>query len=319
MRVSLRLTTSLILALALLCVLLAAVAGAFAPAAAAASPDAARIDEFLTAHDSPMTGSGATFVAEGVEHGVDPAFLVAIAGAESSFGQLLYSENGDECTYNAFNWFFGPTWPQSDFGSWDEAIARVAQGLAGDLYHGAGLYSVDAIAPRYCPDGTSNWITNVTYFMMQLGADPADTRLAPSTDLPPSTQAGLLALEGAIELSDRARVVGSDVDARFTITNSGGQPVTLEGIRLAIRGPLDVVADLVSDQPFTLAPGQPLEVSASWPLDSVGVWRGWIEVTQDGEPSLVGKKQAFAFRVSLPRDLLVRRWILAEATLSPAQ
>ena len=42
-------------------------------------------------------------------------------------------------------------------------------------------------------------------------------------------------------------------------------------------------------------------------------------MTQDGEPSLVGKKQAFAFRVNLPRDLIVRRWILAEATLSPAQ
>ena len=53
-----------------------------------------------------MAGSGATFVAEGAEHGVDPAFLVAVAGAESSFGLFLYSSDGDEATFNAFNWFY---------------------------------------------------------------------------------------------------------------------------------------------------------------------------------------------------------------------
>lgn len=315
MRVTIRPITSLTLVAAVLCVLLAAVAGAFAPAAAAA-PDAAQIDDFLAAHSSPMTGTGATFVAEGQAHGVDPAFLVAIAGAETSFGELLYAENGDQCTYNAFNWFFGPTWPQSDFGSWDEAIGRVAQGLAGELYYGAGLYSVDAIAPRYCPDGTGNWISNVTSFMTQLGGNPADTRLAGATALPPDTQPGLVALDGSVTLAGGAREVGRDVSVRFTITNSGGQPIALEGIRLAVRGPAGASADLVSDQAVTLAPGQPLAVSASWPLDTVGTWHGWIEVVQNGAPSLVGEKQAFAFRVSLPRDLVVRRWIMADTSLS---
>jgi len=314
-RVTIRPITSLTLVAAVLCVLLAAVAGAFAPAAAAA-PDAAQIDDFLAAHSSPMTGTGATFVAEGQAHGVDPAFLVAIAGAETSFGELLYAENGDQCTYNAFNWFFGPTWPQSDFGSWDEAIGRVAQGLAGELYYGAGLYSVDAIAPRYCPDGTGNWISNVTSFMTQLGGNPADTRLAGATALPPDTQPGLVALDGSVTLAGGAREVGRDVSVRFTITNSGGQPIALEGIRLAVRGPAGASADLVSDQAVTLAPGQPLAVSASWPLDTVGTWHGWIEVVQNGAPSLVGEKQAFAFRVSLPRDLVVRRWIMADTSLS---
>ena len=322
MRLTFRPTASLALVLAVVCVLPAAVAGAFAPAAAAA-PDAAQIDDFLAVHSSPMTGAGATFAAEGREHGVDPAFLVAIAGAESSFGELLYSENGDQCTYNAFNWFYGATWPQSDFGSWDEAIGRVAEGLAGSLYHGAGLYSVDAIAPRYCPDGTADWIDNVTSFMIQLGGDPADTRLAdtatPPPDtatLPPDTQPGLIALDGSVTLGGGPREVGRDVSVRFTITNSGGQPVALEGIRLAVRGPDGAGADLVSNQAVTLAPGQPLPVSASWPLDTVGPWHGWIEVVQNGAPSLVGEKQAFAFRVSLPRDLVVRRWIMAEAGLS---
>jgi len=315
-RVTLRLRTSVTLLVAVICVLLAAaVAGAFAPAAAAA-PDAAQIDDFLAAHGSPLTGAGATFVAEGRAYGVDPAFLVAISGAETSFGQLLYAKNGDQCTYNAFNWFFGPTWPQSDFGSWDEAIGRVAEGLAGELYYGAGLYSVGAIAPKYCPDGTDNWINNVTSFMTQLGGDPADTRLAEASTLPPDTQPGLVALDGSVTLAGGAREVGRDVSVRFTITNSGGQPIALEGIRLAVRGPAGASADLVSDQAVTLAPGQPLAVSASWPLDTVGEWHGWIEVVQNGSPSLVGEKQAFAFRVSLPRDLVVRRWIMADTSLS---
>ena len=315
MRVTLRPTISRALVLALICVLLAAVSGAFAPGAAAA-PDAAQIDGFLALHASPMVGTGGAFVAAGQAYGVDPAFLVAIAGAETSFGQLLYAENGDQCTYNAFNWFYGPTWPQSDFGSWDEAIGRVAQGLAGQLYYGVSLVSVEAIAPKYCPDGTGNWVSNVTSFMVQLGGNPADTRLAGATALPPDTQPGLVALDGSVRLARGPRLVGSDVSVRFTITNSGGLPIALEGLRLAVRGPAGASADLVSDQAVTLAPGQPLAVVASWPLDTVGRWHGWVEVLQNGERSLVGEKQAFAFRVALPRDLVVRRWVMTETRLS---
>ena len=298
-----------------LIILVAAAAGAFAPAVSA-SPSAAQIDDFLTAHSSPMVGTGATFVSEGTANGVDPAFLVAIAGAETSFGQLLYSENGDVCTYNAFNWFYGVTWPQSDFGSWDEAIALVAEGLAGTTYYGSGLYSVVAIAPTYCPDGTGNWITNVTSFMTQLGGDPADTRLAAASSVPPSTQPGLAGLRGAVRLNDGLREVGHHVTVRFTITNGGGQPLALDGIRLAVRGPAGASADLVSDQTVTLQPGQPLQVTAVWPLDTVGSWHGWIQVVQGGQVSLVGKKQAFAFRVTPSREQRLRHWILSEPALS---
>ena len=317
MRVALSPTISRATVLAVICVLLAAVTGAFAPAAAA-SPDAAQIDGFLALHASPMVGAGGAFVAAGQAYGVDPAFLVAIAGAETSFGQLLYAENGDQCTYNAFNWFYGPTWPQSDFGTWEEAIGRVSQGLAGELYYGVGLFSVEAIAPKYCPDGTGNWISNVTSFMVQLGGNPADTRLAGATALPPATHPGLVALDGSVRLARGARLVGSDVSVRFTITNSGGLPIALEGVRLAVRGPAGASADLVSDQAVTLAPGQPLAVVASWPLDTVGRWHGWVEVLQNGERSLVGEKQAFGFWVRLPEKQLLRRWELRNATITKA-
>jgi hypothetical protein len=310
------------IALAAACVVLAAaVVGVLAPAAAA-TPSAAQIDAFLSQHDSPMAGTGATFVAEGQMYGVDPVFLVAIAGAETSFGKQLYSKNGDQCEFNAFNWFYGPTWPESDFGSWDAAIARVAAGLGGPLYHGAGLVSVDAIAPKYCPDGTEQWIANVKAFMLQLGGDPDDTRIeasapAPSPS-PPSTEPGLVALSGSVKLDDGDREVGQRIYAWFTLANTGGLPVDLQGIRLAIRGPGGVVRDMVSDEQLTLAAGQSVEVSTSWPLDLAGRWHGWIEVKSDGKESLVGDQQAFGFWVHLPRDVQRDRWERRESTLNQA-
>jgi len=309
------------LAAALVLLLDAALAGALAPAAAAA-PDAAQLDSFLSGHDSPMAGTGAVFIAEGQLYGVDPVFLVAIAGAESSFGKQLYSKDGDECTYNAFNWFYGPTWPTSDFSSWDQAIARVAEGLGGSLYHGAGLVSVDAIAPRYCPDGTAQWVANVKAFMTQLGGNPDDTRLtavavAPSP-MPPSSEPGLVALSGSVKLDHGDREVGQRIYAWFTLTNTGGQPIELEGIRLAIRAPGEVVRDLVSNEPLTLAAGQSVEVSSDWPLDLAGRWHGWIEVTQGGEQSLVGDEQAFGFWVRLPKALELSRWERRDSTLTQA-
>jgi hypothetical protein len=303
----------------LLCAVAAAMlagawAGATAPAAAAA-PSGAQIDAYLGAHGSPMVGSGATFVTDGQEYGVDPAFLVAIAGAETNFGQFLYSRDGDQSEFNAFNWFYGPTWPKSDFSSWDEAIDRVAAGLAGPLYYGAGLYSVETIAPRYCPDGTDNWITNVSAFLAELGGDPADTRVAVVLPPAPSVQPGLVALDGSVVVEGRRHEVGSHVDIHFTIANRGQQPLTLDAIRLAVRGPAGASADMVSRASVTLAAGEVRVITAAVPIDVPGRWHGWIEVQQNGVPSLVGEERAFQFVVRLPRDPLVRRWFLRDQAL----
>jgi hypothetical protein len=294
----------------------AAMAGAFAPVAAAA-PGAAQIDDFLMLRGSPMVGTGGAFVAAGQAYGVDPAFLVAIAGAESSFGEFLYAENGDQCTFNAFNWFYGPTWPQSDFSSWDEAIGRVAAGLGGDLYYGAGLYSVYTIAPRYCPDGTDNWISNVSSFMIALGGDPADTRL--SADLPTSSTAAAPAtppvpvvLDGAVTVYGGPHRVGDVAKVVFTIANRGAGPAALDGITLVVRGPAGAPGDLVSRRPLSLEPGASLAVSASWRLDEAGLWSGRIEVDQGGTSRLVGERQAFAFRVAPDGKRPLNRWTLGK-------
>ncbi len=62
-----------------------------------------QIDAFLLARGSPLAGEGTAFCTAGRRYGVDPAFLVAITGAESNFGQLLVSDGSATATYNAFN------------------------------------------------------------------------------------------------------------------------------------------------------------------------------------------------------------------------
>jgi hypothetical protein len=253
-----------------------------------------------------MTGTGAVFVAEGREHGVDPAFLVAISGAETSFGLYLYERDGDVCTYNAFNWFYGPTWPQSDFATWEEAIARVAEGLAGDLYYGAALTSVTGIAPVYCPDGTAEWIANVTAFMAALGGDPAETRLIEPPG-PPEVQPGLLVLDGRVRVAaPRRHAVGDEVTVRFTVENRGGEPLVLDAVTLAVRDREGGAYDLGTRGAIVLQPGAARIFVASWPLHLAGQWSGWIEVEQAGLRSLVGAEQAFRFVVRAPRGERLR-------------
>lgn len=302
-----------VLAVALLAAALAAFVGA-TPASAASSLDAATIDAFLAEQGSPMTGSGATFIAEGGEHGVDPAFLVAVAGAESSFGLFLYSSEGDDATFNAFNWFYASTWPEADFGSWDEAIAALAAGIAGDLYYGSGLFSVYDIGPRYCPDGTDNWLTNVALFMERLGGDPLDTRWTGGA--PPLVGAALLGLDGRVELSKPPRVVGDEVEARFTIVNAGAAAVDVKDVRLAVRDASGKAYDLAAPGSLTLAPGEAREFIGSWTLVSQGRWYGWIEVRYGDQRLLIATPRAFAFTARLSRDPALLRRTLIELWLN---
>ena len=145
--------------------------------------------------------------------------------------------------------------------------------------------------------------------MTELGGNPDDTRVAAAgvdaqsrapRRRPRSPAWSRSAAPSSSTSGDRE--VGQRIYAWFTLTNTGGQPIDLEGIRLAIRGPGRVVRDLVSDEPLTLAAGQSIEVSSSWPLDLAGRWHGWIEVTREGKASLVGDEQAFGFWVRLPKD-----------------
>ncbi len=289
--------------------------GLVAPAPAAAVPTVEQIELLLAENASPMQGLGPVFLAEGLEHGVDPAFLVAVAGAESTFGRFLYAPDGDQSTYNAFNWFYAARRQDSDFGSWEDAIARVAEGIAGRLYYGSGLVSVAEIGPRYCPEGTDDWLRNVTMFMLVLGGDPADTRYW--HDGPPSTAPELLLFQGRVKIDPGPYEVGRQVGAVFTIVNDGEIGVRLRGVRLVIRGPLGARHDVGSSASFTIWPGEARRFVAEWSLGALGSWDGWIEVDTETQASLIGPTEAFIFTCELPRDRDLRRSMARELRLAP--
>jgi len=177
------------------------------------------------------------------------------------------------------------------------------------LPDGRPVCFVSTHPPQACGIGT---------YTAELARAIAATGAPVPSPTPPSTEPGLVALSGSVKLDKGDREVGQRIYAWFTLTNTGGQSIALEGIRLAIRGPGHAVRDLVSDQPLTLAAGQSLEVSSAWPLDLAGRWRGWIEVVSAGKASLVGDEQAFGFWVRLPEDQVLHRRERQDATLNQA-
>jgi cell wall-associated NlpC family hydrolase len=158
----------------------------------APGPTATAIDSFLGTRRSPLTGLGAVFVADGEAAGVDPRFIVAISGAETSFGTYGPAQT----IHNPFG-----LGPQIIFPNWSAAIAAAASTLGGSLYRGAGLVTIPSIQSRWAPLGVandpgglnSNWQTNVSTYFAALGGNPNGPVMAPASNtlvsLTPTTPA----------------------------------------------------------------------------------------------------------------------------------
>ena len=261
-----------------------------APARAALTPG--QIDTFLLEQGSPLAGEGEAFYLAGERNGVDPAFLVAIAGAESSFGRFLFSSGTQTATYNAFNWFYAPTRAGSGFAGWGQAIGTVAAGLRGPLYYGAGRYSVAAIAPVYCPQGTQDWVTNVTAYMLELGADPGDTRWPATTPVAGGTGGvgvaltgaggATLIVEGPVVVVPRHVVARAPLRIRFTLVN-GGIAAGRWRVIVRLEGPRGQELALGTRAAVRLGPGCSYAFVARLRLPAAGRWRVWIDAqTQAG-------------------------------------
>lgn len=130
-----------------------------------------RIDGYLASKASPLTGLGAVFVTESRAVGLDPRFLVAISGAETSFGTYGPSQS----IHNPFGMGPGIVYP-----SWSAAIAAAARNLGGPIYAGDGRVTIGTIQQRWAPAGASNdptdlnsnWGRNVSTYLIELGGDP---------------------------------------------------------------------------------------------------------------------------------------------------
>jgi cell wall-associated NlpC family hydrolase len=142
------------------------------PAVTASDADLTRsIDGYLASNASPLTGLGAVFVIESRAVALDPRFLVAISGAETSFGTYGPSQ----AIHNPFGMGPGIVYP-----SWSDAIRAAARNLGGSIYRGDGRVIIGAIQQRWAPAGASNdptdlnsnWARNVSAYYTQLGGDP---------------------------------------------------------------------------------------------------------------------------------------------------
>jgi hypothetical protein len=135
-----------------------------------ASPSAAQIDQYLMKRKSPMVGMGRTFADNGRTYAVDPRLLVAISGAETSFGARVCAAN------NSWNWFHHGTCPASPFDSYMRGDEQVTKYLRLG-YINKGYNTIPLIRSKYCAEGCEHWIPNVTLFFGEMptggGAPPA--------------------------------------------------------------------------------------------------------------------------------------------------
>lgn len=129
--------------------------------------DAAAIDVFLASKGSPMIGKGHVFVSEGNAARVDPYFIAAISGQETSYGTYGPSR----AIRNPFGLGPGNTYP-----SYDAAIAAAARSIAS-----YGETTVEGVAKHWAPVGASNdpgglnggWPTGVrSIYHAMTGHDP---------------------------------------------------------------------------------------------------------------------------------------------------
>jgi len=133
------------------------------------------IDAYLSGKGSPIAGNGAVFFSNGVTYNVDPRLIVAISGAESSFGLQITCG----LPYNAWNWFWNKgSCPTSTFASFADGISTVTKFMRRS-YLNQGLKTIAAIGAKYCASGCQNWVPNVTRsYASDLGGDTSDLQFA---------------------------------------------------------------------------------------------------------------------------------------------
>ncbi len=201
---------------------------------------AADIDSYLLSKGSPMAGQGAAFIASGGAWQVDPRLLVAIAGAESSFGTITCG------SFNAWGW--GCPNRSFQFESWADGIETVTRGLR-ENYLSEGRTSVALIHAKYAPIGADNdptglnnaWTANVSRFLVELGGDPdnidllgvAGTRLI-GLPVDPFSDAGAYAASSGEQPTGGVEVqrAGPPARVRIDLENVGAATWTGQDVRL---------------------------------------------------------------------------------------
>ena len=122
-----------------------------------------------------LTPHRATFVREGLAHGIDPRFLVAISKLETANGKSSAFRNKNNAMGVSNS--SGPI----SFENVDASIARMARVLASPNGPYKNARTIPEIAAIYAPPGAGNdpngtngyWATGVSKFYKELGGNPA--------------------------------------------------------------------------------------------------------------------------------------------------
>ncbi|MCL5411337.1 MAG: hypothetical protein M1150_01160 [Patescibacteria group bacterium] len=121
------------------------------------------VDRFLKAYGSPMQGLGKTFVEVADKNGLDYRLIPAIAFQESNLGKKI-----PKGSYNAWGWaiYTGKN-SGANFGSWEEAIEKIGQGIKKD-YIDKGLKTSKQIMSKYTPNSSGSWAEGVEFAMAEI-------------------------------------------------------------------------------------------------------------------------------------------------------
>jgi hypothetical protein len=113
---------------------------------------------YLKSHNSPMADDAAVFVREADRNNLDWKLVVAIAGAESTFGKHIPTGS-----YNGWGWGI-PTGAHSGIGfkDWEHGIMTVSEGLKKN-YVDRGAVTIEQMGRIYA--ASPRWAGNVRYFI----------------------------------------------------------------------------------------------------------------------------------------------------------
>lgn len=176
---------------------------------------AADLDAYLAQKGSPMVGEGAHYLKWGQSFNVDPRLVIAVSGAESTFGQKPCGNQ-----FNVWGWKpEGECWAGFEPGldadtnqpqfqnapgfvpgkgitmetGYEDGIFWVTENLRRG-YLDQGLNTVAQIAPKWCQEGCENWEPNVEQFMREMGGDP--NHLLFPQETPEASDGTIMPIEG---------------------------------------------------------------------------------------------------------------------------
>jgi hypothetical protein len=127
------------------------------------------INDYLQNKNSPMVGQGANFMNSGQKYNLDPRLLVALAGAETSFGKNITAGR-----YNALNVLYNGH--NSPFSSFQANINAAGYSITNPR-NGYDLSNTPTMYSTYCTgSGCATGLKNLNTFMSQQHANTSALR-----------------------------------------------------------------------------------------------------------------------------------------------